>query len=218
MNGNAEDEDGSNPMIIILGALIGIALLIIGAIVTAAGFFLCKRKNSTENNFFLPPQKIQTDSFQVPMLRENNKNIKLNNSQRKSFQDILPLDEINNTLKPFTENNDDDVMRTAVIRKNRGSAARQIRNSLSLSSSHNDAVVVEIKPIPIPVEIKPLNLCNQRNSDVIIDDSTEGNVSSSTVTCHPNNDGETVKKTHARVTLNSNGDVLKCVIEGKTCD
>lgn len=209
MKGETE-EDSNNPMVIILGALIGIALLIIVGIGTAAGLFLCKRKSTPENDlkdvFSSSQKKMQENLFQVPILSDTVKSKKINNSAKKKTHEILPLDDIN-SLKPFAEGFEENVP-TAIIKKNRGSAARQIRNSLSLSTGNPCADLIECRPIP--VEIKPLNFTGTRNSVVLTmeDLETEG-------VTRPNNREENTKKSHARVTLNPDGEVLKCVIEGE---
>ncbi|KAK6638837.1 hypothetical protein RUM43_007106 [Polyplax serrata] len=208
MKGKTEDE-GNNPTIFVLGALIGVALLILVAIATTASLFLCKKKpeksDAEEKDIFMcPEKKTEKNQFQVHFSGGTHKSKKVNNCNRKSVHEILPLEEIN-SLKPFADTFDSETVQTAVIRKNRGSAARQIRNSLSLSTG-NPVEVTECRPIP--VEIKPLNLVSPRNSAVVAVDESETEPLNESI-----NREEIPKKSHARVTLNPEGVVLKCVIE-----
>lgn len=206
-------EEQNNPMIIILGTLVGIAILIIAGIATAAGMVLCKKRTCGESRHehdyetsLQTPQKIiqnKEDAFIVkvpvvrPIVRDTHKPNNMNNTTRKSIHEVLPLEVDVNALRTVH-----DVLpiegasiQTVVIRRNTNTFPGEARKSLSFAPSNNTENDKDKKREIAPKESKPQV---ETSKPVLLRTSVYE---------------EGTKRCHPRVTLSPDGEVMRCVME-----
>lgn len=207
---NQAEEDQHNPMIIILGTLIGVALLIIAGIATSATLVLCRKRTSSSvdqihtdyENVLQEAQKAlqqKEEAFivKIPLSRDNYKPKKINNASRKSVHEVLPIDVDVNALKnvhdilPVEGSN----VQTVVIRRNQNDQSNQSRKSLTFS----------------PVNSDTADNRNQKSRNSTSNLRYSG-IDEKPVIVRTSFSEDSGKRNHPRVTLNPEGEVLRCII------
>lgn len=192
-------------MVIILGTLIGVALLIIAGIATSATLVLCKKRTSSSDqinndyeNVLQEAQKAlqkKEEAFivKIPLSRDNYKPKKINNVSRRSVHEVLPIDVDVNELKnvhdilPVEGSN----VQTVVIRRNQTNQSNQSRRSLSFSPVNSDGGQ------------------KLRNS---ASNLRHSGIEEKPVIVRTSLSEDSAKRNHPRVTLNPEGEVLRCII------